>query len=341
MKLPLLKPATPMLGIDFGSSYTRIWTPDDGIVLSEPTSIAVDKRTQKVIAVGHEAEAMTGRVGDIFTVHHPVQRGRLYDMDIAQALLKVFLERVLKSNYFFRPVMMVSVAGSSTHAEVEAMSELMYLVGAREVYTISQPLAAAIGAGVPIADASGSFIVQLGSGVVEGAVISLASLVKTEASIVAGSEIDRRIQMVLKEKLALNVSLETAERLKKKIGSIDAHLVKEMFTTGQDVAEFSPKEVTITSSMILPTLMTVVAKYEVVLKKLLSEIPPELTVDVIDKGILLSGGMAQLGGLDQYLVTQLGIPVSVVEEPDKTVIKGISTALEHLDLFKESLGYRT
>lgn len=329
-----------MLGLDLGSSRTRIWVPGEGIVLDEPTCLVVDNRNNKVIAVGQEALAMSGRVADNFTIQNPLQQGRLYDLESAQALLKIFLQRVLKTNYFFRPIMMVSVAGASTQAEIEMMTELLYLVGAREVYTISQPLAAAIGAGVPIADASGSFLVQLGSGMVEAAVISLGSLIRAESTTQAGQEIDRRIQLVLKEQLGLLVSLETAKMIKEKVGSVDSHVNKEILVTGQDVMRSSPKELNITSALVLSALTAVMSTYDGLLKKLLSQIPPELTVDVIDKGILLSGGLAQLEGLDQYLVAQLGIPVSVVEEPQKTVIKGISSALEHLDLFKESLGYK-
>jgi rod shape-determining protein MreB len=340
MQLSFISKMTPLLGLDLGSSRTRLWTAEDGVVLDEATALAVDTRSHKVIAVGQEAQAMAGRVNPAVTLFHPVQGGRLYDSQTAQALLKVFFQKVLKSNYFLRPIIMVSVAADSTEADRLALSSLLYGVGAREVYTISQPLAAAIGAGVPIADASGSFIVHLGSGVVEGAVISLGSLVRSESTLLAGSQMDIRIQQALKQRAELLVSLEMAERLKKTVASIDPSLHREALTTGQDMAVSSPKEVKVTSAMLLPTLTDVVKQYQKVLQRLLSHMPPELTVDVIDKGMLLSGGLAQLAGLDQHLVRHLGIPVSVVENPDRAVIKGIGTALEHLDLFKESLGYR-
>ncbi len=331
---------TPLLGLDMGSSRTRIWTAEDGVIVDEATALAVDSRSQKVMAVGQEAQAMAGRVSSNVTIHHPVQRGRLYDSDTAQALLKVLFQKVLKSNYFLRPIIMASVAADSTEADRAALSSLLYNVGAREVYTISQPLAAAIGAGVPIADASGSFIMHLGGGVVEGAVISLGSLVKSESTSLAGTGIDLRLQQSLKQRADLMISLEMAERLKKTVASVEPSINREALTTGQDVTLASPKEVKITSAMLLPTFHDIMTEYEKLLKRLLSHMPPELTVDVIDKGMLLSGGLAQLAGLDQHLVRQLGIPVSVVEQPDRAVIKGIATALEHLDLFKESLGYR-
>lgn len=340
MKLHLLARTVPTIGLDLGSSRTRIWVPDEGIILDQASVIAIDSRNNKVIAVGDEAQAMVGRVGGTVSIQFPIQKGKLYDLDLAQAMLRIFLQQALPTSYFFRPVMMVSVPAASTLADREVTTELLYRSGAREVFTISEPLAAAIGAGVPIADASGSFLVQLGSGIVEGAVISLGSLVKSESLQTGGIDIDKRIQAVLKDELSLSISLETAERLKKQVGSVEAQLTKEMLATGQDVAKLSPKEVKITSSLLLPVLLQVVSKYETLLKRLLSEIPPELTVDVIDKGMLLSGGLSQLGGLDQYLVKQLGIPVSVVEKPEEATIRGIGTALEHLDLFKESLGYQ-
>lgn len=341
MKLPFISQLAQVVGLDLGTSYTRIWTDREGIVLTEPTCLTVDERTNKVVAVGEEAVAMEGRVGSSVKLYRPIQHGKLYDMEIARALLKVFLQRVLKSSSFFRPVMMVSVPASSTEVDRTAMTELLYSVGAREVYTISQPLAAAIGAGVPIADASGSFILQMGSGIVEAGIISLASLVKFESTQLAGRAADVRIQNQVRDEAGLAIGLETAEELKRTLGTLLPGDAKTELVTGQDVIESSPKEVKLSSAQIRPPLVKLAAQYETMLKKLFSQIPPELTADVIDKGMLLSGGFGQLNGLDLYLVSHLGIPVAVVEEPHLTTIKGIATALEHLDLFKESLGYKT
>lgn len=340
MKLPFVSHLAQVVGLDLGTTQTRIWTDREGIVLNEPTCLAVDERTNKVVAVGNEAIAMEGRVGPSVSLYRPVKDGRLYDMDIARALLKVFLQRVLKSSSFFRPIMMVSIPASSTEIDRVAMTELLFSVGAREVYTISQPLAAAIGAGVPIADASGSFILQMGSGIVEAGVISLASLVKHESSRLAGNVADIRVRNQIRDEAGLAISLETAESLKKSLGTLLASDTKEELVTGQDIVESSPKEMKLSSAQIRPPLAKLAHIYQIMLKKLFSQIPPELTADVIDKGMLLSGGYGQLNGLDLYLVNHLGIPVAVVEQPELATIKGIATALEHLDLFKESLGYR-
>lgn len=341
MKLPILSSLTRRVGLDLGSSHTRIWTDLDGVVLNEPTCLAVDERSNKVVAVGEEAVAMEGRVGPSVTLYRPVRNGKLYDMDVARALLKVFLQRVLKSNSFFRPSMMVNVAAAATEVDRAAVTELLYSVGAKEVYSISQPLAAAIGAGVPVADASGSFILQLGSGIVEAGVISLASLVKYESSRIGGDVTDVRIKNQIQDEVGLAISLETAQQLKEHLGSLLSSVTKEELVTGQDLVEMSPKEVKLTTDTIRPPLIKLAQHYETMLKTLFSQIQPELTADVIDKGMLLSGGFGRLNGLDMYLVNRLGIPVSVVEEPELATIKGIATALENLELFKESLGYRS
>lgn len=339
MRIPLLAHIVQAVGIDLGSSRTRIWTDKDGILLDEPTCLAVDTNSNKVLAAGEEAQAMEGRVGKHIAIYWPIQSGALYDMNLGRALLKVFLHKVLKSSSFLRPIMMVSIPAVSTDLDRTAVTELLYSVGARQVYTMSQPLAAAIGSGVPIADASGSFILQMGSGRVEAAIISLGSLIAHESTPVAGTQADLAVKAMVREVAALTISDMTAEKLKTTVGTVHATPRREMLVTGQDVVGFSPKEVLITSAQIQPALLTLAQRYERMLKKLFARIPPELTADVIDKGMLLSGGFGQLGGFDSYLVNQLGIPVSVVDKPDQSVIKGIGTALEHLDLFKESLGY--
>jgi len=331
---------TQTVGLDIGSCVTRIWTSSDGLVLNEPTCLAVDERTGKVVAVGKEAQAMSGRLTGVVKLYYPIQNGRVYDLEIARALLRVFLQRVLKTRAFLRPVMMASIPAGATQAERAAMVELLHSLGAREVVTIAQPLAAAIGAGVPIADASGSFMLQLGGGVVEAAVISLASLVRFETSDKGGLLADQTIKHWLRDQAQLVISQETAEKVKKELGSLSLQLEKQLLVTGQDLTHAAPKELKVTSQQLQPAISPLVIHYEKILKKLFVHIPPELTADVIDKGMLLSGGWAQLHGLEAHLVATLGIPVSVVDNPELSVIRGIGTALEHIDLFKQSLIYQ-
>lgn len=329
---------TKKIGIDLGSSRTRIFCNGE-VLIDEPTCLAVDKRSGKVVAVGREALEMRGRVAGEIVVHRPVRQGKLYDLEVAKALLRIWLDKAFGRGYFFSPIIMVSVPATGTPATRDSIIELIYSLGAREVYSIAQPLAAAIGAGVPIADASGSFIFQLGSGLVEVALISLGSIVVHESSPAAGESIDKTIAQIIEKKFDLKISLAAAEKLKKGIGSVNDQVDQKTLLAGQDIVTIAPKEVEVSSTVINDPLLSAAVKYEQLIAQLLSKIPPELTTDVIEKGMLLSGGLAQLKGLDQFFIQKLGIPVSVVEESDLSVIKGIGTALEHLNLFKESMGY--
>lgn len=340
MKIPILSDIVRSIGIDLGSNHIRIWSDKDGFVLNQPALIAFDNKSSRILAVGSEAQEMQGRVIENITIEKPIRDGNIYDLEIAQAMLRIFLEKVLKPTNLISPIFMSSVPARVNEAQMQAVTRLLYGLGAREVYTIASPLAASIGAMVPIADASGCFILHLGSEVAEGAVISLGSMVRFESTDKAGNYLTKKLQYLVKKKLLLDISLETAEKLKRKVLSAYGQKDKKMLVTGKNVGDGTPKEINITAENILEVLMALLEHYELLLRKLLSSIPPELTVDIIDKGLLLSGGLANVDGVCQYFIEKMGIPVSVVDEPDQVVIKGISIALEHLDLFKESLGYQ-
>jgi rod shape-determining protein MreB len=340
MRFDIFSRVTPKVGIDLGTTRTRIWSSEAGFVIDEATWIAVDQSSGKVVAVGDEAALMTGRVGDSVMVLSPIEQGEVVDHELLQAFLRVLLQRVFTAVTFFRPLVMVSVPASLSPAKREVVVESLFGVGAKEVFTMAQPLAAAIGAGVPIADASGTFLFHLGGGVVEAAVISLGSMVISDETTKAGEYIDQKIMAQVKQEKELLVSQRTAEMLKQMVGSLDAKSPRELLTSGQDLHRGSPKEVSVAVETLHPLLDQVADHFQQLLQRLLSDVPPELTVDVIDKGLLLTGGLAQLHGLSEYLVDKLGVPVASVDEPGKAVIKGLATALEHLDQFKESLGYQ-
>lgn len=327
------------VGIDYGSSRIRVCTDLDGLILDQPSCIAVDTHSKQVLAVGDEAATMSGRVDPRIVVQWPIKHGVLHDLTTAAALLKVLLQPVLRSSLLYGPAVMASVPGSSTEAQKESMSALLYEIGAREVYTIAQPLAASIGAGVPIADASGSFILHLGEGLVEAAVISLGTMVECESNIYAGSFLKQHIKLAMSNQRSLDISDAMVSVLMKKVASARKDLVAEHLVTGKELATGNPTEVKVSTSELDAAVSTMVSRAERSIQKLLSQIPAELTVDVIDKGLLLSGGLARLNGLDRYLIQSLGMPVAVVDEPDLAVIHGIETALLHLEEFKESLGY--
>ncbi len=339
MKLPTLPQLSKKIGIDLGSSRIRIWTFPEGIVVNEPTCLAVDQRTKKVIAVGKEAKEMHGRLQQQVNVHFPLQQGVLVDADLLEAMLRVFFQKIIRSSLFFRPILLVSVPSAITESEKLALTEVLFRLGVREVNFVDQLLAAAIGAGLPVADASGSFLMQLGAGLVEMGIVSLGSLVLTESSSKAGNYLDVLIQRVLKQEHSLSVGSKMAELIKQKLlSAIPSE--KELPIQGQDLTTGVPKEVLVTSMQFQKILEPVLEKYVSVMKKVFEQVPPELTSDVVDKGILLTGGMAQLLGLDTYLVNRIGVPISVVDEPDLVVIKGISQVLQNLELFRQSIGYR-
>lgn len=327
------------IGLDFGTSILRVWTDQDGVYFNEPSCLAVDSRNNQVLAVGNDAAAMDRRVAGSVTVHWPIQRGVVYDASLAAAMLQVVLSPLLRSTFLYGPEMMVSLPTSATEADREQMSALLRSLGAREVYTIAQPLAATIGSGVPIADASGSFVLQFGEGVVETAVISLGSMVAAENSYFAGKFFKEAVQLEILEKKSVQISLEMAERLISRTASIKPSYSREMLVAGKVAGAGNPTEVKIKSQDLVNPALSVVSRIELLIEQLLAAVPPELTVDVVDKGLLLSGGGAQLHGLDGYLIEKLGMPVAVVDEPDQAVIKGVGTALEHIEEFKSSLSY--
>jgi rod shape-determining protein MreB len=343
MKLGILEPLNQLsrkIGIDLGTSRIRIWSDQGDVIVDEPACIALDTTVNKVLAVGVEAQAMLGRLGENVQVIYPLVAGAVRDQAISEAMLKVLLQKVMRTVLFFRPVVMVSIPSLLTEPEKIALTETLFNLGFREVNFIDQVLAAAIGAGVPIADASGTLLLHLGAGVTEAAIISLSSLVAVESSLEAGLRIDREIRRHIRQVHFLDIGRATAERLKKEVGTLLANEQREQRVTGQNLLDSSPKEVIVTSDDLLPVLRPFCDTTLATVKQLFRHIPPELATDIIDKGILLTGGLANLRGLDSLLVAELGIPVSLVDEPDQVVIKGVGQVLQNLDVFRESTGYR-
>lgn len=330
---------TNLIGIDLGTARTRIWSDTKGFVVDESTAIAVDEQG-KVIAVGTDAAEIKGRMAEGIVVHQPLQRGKLFDVQTAKAMLRVWLQQILGAQYIFSPVVMVSVPATATAADKQAITELLHDLGAREAYTIAQPLAAAIGAGVPIADASGTLLFQMGAGVLEVAMISLGSIVAVEKEWRAGEYLDGQLQQLLKEQQGLVISKVTAEQLKQQVSLFGDQRQGGVLVTGQDMVTNAPVELEVPTPVIADKLLEMAHRYLGVIKTLLAKVPPELTSDILDKGMLLSGGLAKLQGLDHWLTRELGVPVSVVEDAQVVAIQGIAQAIEHREEFKQSLGYR-
>ena len=336
---------TPLIGVDLGTSRTRIWCSGSGsgsskgVVINEPTLIATDLYSKKVLAVGKDAADMEGRVGKQIKIHHPVKAGKIYDASVVKAMLQAWLQQILGWKYLFNPVFMVSVPSGSTQASRVAVIKLFYQLGAREVYTIAQPLAAAIGAGVPIADASGTLVFHLGAGVMEVGVISLGSLVQFKNSTVAGDYLDSKIKKFILDHYHLKIGDQTVAQLKHRLLLIEPSK-QTVVVVGQEMISHAPKEVEVSAEKLAVVANGIFKQQLALCQSLLAKTYPELTTDILDKGMLLSGGLSQLAGLSHWLTGQLRIPVAVVENPDLVVIEGIATALEHLDEFKQSLAYQ-
>lgn len=332
---------SPRLGLDLGTDRTRIWLQGQGVVVDQPSVLALNEKTGKVVAVGQDAAEMEGRVGtknSDLQLHHPFVEAKIYDAETAQALLRVWLQKILGWRYLFSPVVMVSVAAASSQASRQAVTEVLHDLGAREVYTMAQPLAAAIGAGVPIADASGTLLCQLGAGVSEAALISLGSLVEFTSTNHAGAALDLKIQQTVQVQDQLKISLATARRLKEKMLLLNGSQ-QTTSVVGQRLADQRPQEVQLRAQDLSPAVTASASQIAELIESLLAATPPELTTDVLDKGVLLSGGLAQLRGLTNYLTAKLGFSVAVIEKPKQAVIQGLGVALDHLSEFKQSLGY--
>lgn len=328
-----------LVGIDLGTQRTRIWTDRGGVVVDEPTCLAVEKNTGKVVAVGSQAAQMSGRSDQTTTVLYPVVAGKIHNLDVCRTLLQILLQPVLRGT-LFSPTYMISVPVSNTPAADAAVTQLCYQLGARQVYLLAQPLAAAIGAGVPIADSSGAFMLQMGAGLVEAAVISLGSIALHRATNVAGERASRQIELLLKTEHQIVLAQDTLERVKHLVAGAPGAPAKEIVVTGKSTERGVPEQITIDSEMLDPAVSWLAEKYVSLVRKMLVEAPPELAVDVVDKGVLLSGGWAQLRGWEEFFSSRLGVPVSVIDDgPDLSVVKGLGRVLQNLGDFTQSLGY--
>jgi len=323
------------IGIDLGTANSLVWVEGEGIVLNEPTVVAVSLEDNRVLAVGNEAKQMLGRTPESILASRPMRDGVIADYHVTEAILRYFLQKAVGKSFFLRPEVMICVPGECTQVERRAVLDATLSAGARTAYLIDEPLAAAIGAGIDIAAPSGSMIVDSGGGATEAAVISLGGVVTHRGVRVAGNKIDEAISNYVRRKHALIIGDQTAEEVKLKIGSATP-LVKEekMEIKGRSsimglpqIIELSSTEVT---EAIRPTLNQIIG----VIKAVLEETPPELASDIIDRGIVLSGGTSLLRGLDKLVTQEIGVAAHVVEEPMLCVIKGIGQVLGNLGPYK-------
>ncbi|MBE0598478.1 MAG: rod shape-determining protein [Desulfuromonadales bacterium] len=326
------------LAIDLGTANTLVYLKGKGIVVSEPSVVAVQKDAmgqKKVLAVGKEAKKMLGRTPGSIVAIRPMKDGVIADFDITEEMLRYFIQKVHNRKTLVRPRIVICVPSGITQVEKRAVKESAESAGAREVYLIEEPMAAAIGAGLPITEASGNMIVDIGGGTTEVAVISLAGIVYAKSVRVGGDKLDEAIVQYLKRKYNLLIGERTAEQIKIEIGS--AHPdgeVRTMEVKGRDLVTGIPKTLEVDSNEIRDALSEVVNTIVEAVRIALERTPPELAADIVDKGIVLAGGGANLRNLDVLLREETGLPVVIAEDPLSCVVLGSGKVLDELDLLR-------
>ncbi|MEK7155187.1 MAG: rod shape-determining protein, partial [Patescibacteria group bacterium] len=317
------------IAIDLGTANTVVWVAGKGILMNEPTVVAIAVEDGRVVAVGNEAKEMLGRTPGNITASRPMRDGVIADYRVTEAMLRYFIQKVCGRVFLFKPEVMICVPAGVTQVERRAVLDATLSAGAKAAYLIDEPLAAAIGAKVPIAAASGSMIIDIGGGSAEAAVISLGGVVVHKSVRVAGNKIDEAIATYLKRKYNLLIGETTAEYVKIKIGSATVlDKIEEMEVKGRDNVTGLPRAIAITSTEITeairPTLMLIVGAA----KGVLEETPPELASDIIDKGIVMSGGTSVLRNFDRLMTELTGVPCHVAEDALLCVVRGTGVALE-------------
>jgi len=324
------------IGIDLGTANSLVWVEGEGIVLNEPTVVAVASEDNRVVAVGNEAKQMLGRTPENIRASRPMRDGVIADYVVTEAMLRYFIQKVAGRMTFFKPEVMICVPAGCTQVERRAVLDATLSAGARNAYLIDEPLAAAIGAEIPIAAPSGNMIVDIGGGATEAAVISLGGVVVHKSARVAGNKIDEAIANYVRKKHNLLIGEQTAEEVKLKIGSATSLPKEERIEVkGRDSIMGLPKTVELTSTEVTEAIRPVLHQIMGAIKAVLEETPPELASDIIDKGIVLSGGTSLLRNFDKLVTEEVGVPAHVTEEPMLCVAKGTGAALENLDQYKK------
>ncbi|HEY5649670.1 MAG TPA: rod shape-determining protein [Nitrospiria bacterium] len=324
------------LAIDLGTANTLVYVKNKGIVINEPSVVAIDKKTSKVLAVGAEAKKMLGRTPGNITAIRPMKDGVIADFEIAEKMLSHFITKTHNRNTFVRPRIVIGVPSRITQVEKRAVRDSAQLAGAREVYLIEQPVAAAIGAGLPIAEPSGNMVVDIGGGTTDVAVISLAGIVYSESVKVAGDKMDEAVLNYVKKKYNLLIGEPMAEQVKFEIGSAFPLEERKTITIkGRDLISGIPKTLVMDDSEVREAMSEPISAIVNTIKVALENTPPELAGDIIDRGIVLTGGGSLLRGMDVRFREETNLPVITVENPLTTVVLGTGKVLEEIDLLKK------
>ena len=328
------------IGIDLGTSTVLIYVKGEGIVVNEPSLVAVNRDGTRILAVGRQALEMVGRAPDTIQVVRPMREGVIADFVVTEGMLHHFIGKVQGRQRIFKPEIMICVPSGVTSVERRAVTEAAISAGARQAWLIDEPLAAAIGAGLPIAEPRGNAICDIGGGTTEIAVISLSGMVVAHSIRVGGNRIDDAIATHLKRRHNLLIGERTAEELKISVGSAIA--MKEPMRTdvrGRDIVSGLPRNLEVTSNDVAEAIQEPLRLIIGAVRSVLEETPPELAADIFDRGIVLTGGGSQLRGIDRYLSMHTGIPALIADDPQTSVVRGTGLALEHFEVLRRNQHY--
>lgn len=329
---------TPKLGIDLGTANTLVFVPGKGVVLNEPSVVAISEVDKRVLAVGNAAKDMVGRTPDSIIAYRPMRDGVIADYRVTQAMLRYFIGKALGRFQFFKPEVMVSVPASVTSTERRAVIEAALKAGAKSAYVVKEPILAAIGAGIPIQEARGHMIVDIGGGTTDVAVISLGGIVASTSVKCAGDRLDHAIADYIKKTFNLAVGDKTAERIKIEIGSaVPVEEELAMMVKGRDFITGLPRATEIKTNEIVKAIGKELREIVKAIRDVLQETPPELASDIIDHGIIMTGGSSQLRHLPELVFRRTGVKAELAKDPLYCVARGTGIALQHLDVYKRTI----
>ena len=329
---------SPKLGIDLGTANTLVYVPGKGIVLNEPTVVAISEVDKKVLAVGVEAKEMVGRTPDTIVAYRPMKDGVIADYRVTEAMLRYFIDKSLGRFNFFKPDVMVSVPAGVTSTERRAVIEAAVRAGAKNAFVVKEPILAAIGAGIPIHEARGHMVVDIGGGTTDVAVISLGGIVSSTSVKCAGNKIDGAIADYVKKTFNLAIGDHMAENIKITIGSaIPLEQELSMQVKGRDFITGLPRSTEMKTNEIVKGITSELRDMVKAIKDVLQDTPPELAADIIDQGIMLTGGSSLLRNLPELIFRRTGVKAQLADEPLLCVVKGTGIALDHLDTYKKAI----
>lgn len=326
------------IGIDLGTANTLVSIPGRGIILNEPSVVAISIQDNRIMAIGVEAKEMLGRTPDMILASRPMKDGVIADFRITEAMLRYFINKVGGRIRLFRPEVVISIPAGITSTERRAVIDAALEAGAKAAYVVKEPILAAIGANIPISSAAGNMIIDIGGGTTEVAVISLGGIVSAASARVGGNKIDAAIKEYIRKKHALAIGDQTAEEIKVRIGSaMPMNKEGEMEVKGRDLVAGLPKTIRLRTNEITEAISEELREIIQTVKQVLQETPPELAADIIDRGMVLSGGGALVSNLDQLISRSVGVPCYVADDPLLCVAKGTCIILDNLDIYKRSI----